>query len=159
MGTSRCGADRPTPGNSYLRPQPISLDGIDVATRTPLATRVTDVRLDMFGYKERAASGLGWFISPATIERKKAANTSDLLRMVTRMDMGQGFGTRLRMDCGEYIGVVDNITLFTGQGWDIDFAVSPIDIAAIEVYTSLAELPVEFRRGGNCGAVVIWTKG
>lgn len=79
--------------------------------------------------------------------------------MVTPMDMGQGFGTRLRMDCGEYIGVVDNITLFTGQGWDIDFAVSPIDIAAIEVYTSLAELPVEFRRGGSCGAVVIWTKG
>ncbi len=63
------------------------------------------------------------------------------------------------MDCGDFVGFIDNLAIFSGQGWDMDHFVYIDDVAAIEVYTSLAQLPVQFRQRGNCGAVVVWTKG
>ena len=45
--------------------------------------------------------------------------------------------------------------------WFIDDFVSLSDVEAIEVYRGPSELPGEFHgmhSGGNCGAVVVWTK-
>src|SRR6185312_1623197 len=49
---------------------------------------------------------------------------------------------------------------FLSLGDDIDQIVRPEDIAAIEVYKSSAETPMQFQGsdGGPCGTIVIWTK-
>jgi hypothetical protein len=79
--------------------------------------------------------------------------------MIPRISVAQGFGTPITMDCGDYAGFVDGLNVWSGRGWELDFFVEASDIAALEIYTSLAQLPVEFRKGGNCGAIVVWTKG
>ena len=49
---------------------------------------------------------------------------------------------------------------FLSVGDDIDQIVQPQDVAAIEVYKSSAETPMQFQGadGGPCGTIVIWTK-
>lgn len=46
------------------------------------------------------------------------------------------------------------------QEWShLDELVNPSEVAAVEVYTSAAELPAEYGgSSGQCGAVVIWTR-
>jgi hypothetical protein len=45
------------------------------------------------------------------------------------------------------------------EAGDLDSFVRPQDVAAIEVYPSGANSPVEFQSsGGDCAAVVVWTK-
>jgi hypothetical protein len=45
------------------------------------------------------------------------------------------------------------------QPGDLDGFVRPEEAAAIEVYSAGAATPVEFQTsGGDCAAVVIWTK-
>jgi hypothetical protein len=144
----------------YLRPQPVELDGVEVEVeRVPLALRVQEMRLGMVGFRERERSGLGHFISPEKLEQRNPHQVSDMLRMVPRIQIGQGFGSRIQMDCGDFVAFVDNVAVWSGQGWDMDNFVYIDDVAAIEVYTSLAQIPVEFRQRQNCGAVVVWTKG
>jgi hypothetical protein len=144
----------------YLRPQPVELEGVEVEVeRVPLALRVRELRLAMMGFRERERSGLGHFISPERLEQRNPHQASDMLRMIPRIQIGQGFGSRIEMDCGEFVAFIDNIAVWSGQGWDMDNFVYIDDVSAIEVYTSLAQIPVEFRQRQNCGAVVVWTKG
>jgi hypothetical protein len=44
------------------------------------------------------------------------------------------------------------------RGVVLDDMIAPDAIQGIEVYDSPATVPVEFRRGPTCGAVVIWTR-
>jgi hypothetical protein len=45
------------------------------------------------------------------------------------------------------------------EAGDLDTFVKPEEVAAIEVYQSGSSMPVEFQTtGGDCSAVVVWTK-
>ena len=51
--------------------------------------------------------------------------------------------------------------LYLGDAWtvDIDRILPMVDLEAIEAYTSIASLPVEFNRPGSlCGVLVFWTR-
>jgi hypothetical protein len=141
----------------YMRPSPVELDGIDVRTR--LIRQRQEVRLEMVGYRTREQQGYGWFFDPERLRKARPNQASELIRMVPRISVAQGFGTPITMDCGAYAGFIDGLNVWSGTAWEMDFFVEASDIAAMEIYTSLAQLPVEFRKGGNCGAIVVWTKG
>jgi hypothetical protein len=58
-------------------------------------------------------------------------------------------------------GNADFVPTMESLEWYIDDFVSLSDVEAIEVYRGPSELPGEFHgmhTGGNCGAVVVWTK-
>lgn len=144
----------------FLRPRPVELDGIEAEVeRLPLSMRVREMRLGMVGFRNRASSGIGHFITPRRLDAKNAAQASDILRSIPRMQIQQGFGSEVRMDCGLFAAFIDGVAIWSGQAWEMDNFVYINDVSAMEIYTSLAQLPVEFRKGGNCGAVVVWTKG
>lgn len=73
---------------------------------------------------------------------------------------GARFQVLGRLDCPALF-FLNGQQVRLGDHWFIDDFVSMADVEAIEVYTGAAELPGEFhgmRGGGNCGAVVVWTK-
>nr|MCU0636558.1 hypothetical protein [Gemmatimonadaceae bacterium] len=54
---------------------------------------------------------------------------------------------------------LDGAKLPLGGGTALDDVLSVNDVAAVEVYTSLAGLSPEFLgRTDNCGAVLLWTR-
>jgi hypothetical protein len=133
-------------------------------------------RIDMSGFEDRRKAGLGRFIGPEEIERRRVFDTSQLLwgipgtrvvwtgsenvLMFTR-PYGSGVG-------GGRFNDLCNPTVFADgfQVYDIN-DVRPYDLRAIEIYSSQSAAPPMYRAqalkdvGGpnrNCGVVLIWTK-
>jgi hypothetical protein len=125
-----------------------------------------DQGLDRVGFtgRKRGAAG-GYFITPQMIENRKAAQFTDLLTTAPGIriqgDMGHMYITSTRT-----AGRQGCVTVYVdGSQWqqlqpgDLDGFVRPEEAAAIEVYPAGAATPVEFQTsGGDCAAVVIWTK-
>lgn len=125
-----------------------------------------DQGLDRIGFsgRKRSAAG-GYFITPQMIENRKAAQFTDLLTTAPGIrvqgDMGHMYITSTRT-----AGRTGCVTVYVdGSQWqqlqpgDLDGFVRPEEAAAIEVYSAGAATPVEFQTsGGDCAAVVIWTK-
>lgn len=121
---------------------------------------------DIPGFNQRRRSGLGYYMDADQLAKQGAITTSDLFRTVP--------GVQVVWDGQEYVvQVTRNATTgscpvqwyidgspFLSMGDDIDQIVQPQDIAAIEVYKSSAETPMQFQQaGGNpCGTIVVWTK-
>ncbi|HUG39156.1 MAG TPA: carboxypeptidase regulatory-like domain-containing protein [Longimicrobiales bacterium] len=175
----------------HLRPAPVTLDPIEV--------RVRAVRqyLDYAGFFERQRGNFGHFVTPEAIERRQAANVTDLLAGipgVQRVAFGGGSAgpaqIQLRGSSLSQGGLcrprvfVDGLMFSRGdsrpireregaeteervddplrqdQALSIDDIGHPSTIAAIEVYRSASQVPVQF--GGTsvetlCGVIVIWT--
>lgn len=77
----------------YLKPKPLEMDSLLVAMK-----RVRTFRyLTEVGYYERQKMGLGTFISPEEIQRRRPFTTADLLRNVPDLYLEQGgnAGTRV----------------------------------------------------------------
>jgi hypothetical protein len=140
-----------------------------VARRHPRASPVLE------GFRQRAASGSGHYITRAQIEERRPAAVSDLLATLPgvrvernaagggrRIHMGRGTQTR---DCPAQIfvdGFLMNRRDAIGGldfGFTLDDVVSPAAVEGIEVYQGLAGIPAEFLNAdARCGVVVIWTR-
>ena len=125
-----------------------------------------DQGLDRVGFtgRKRGAAG-GYFITPQMIENRKAAQFTDLLTTAPGIriqgDMGHMYitSTRTAGRTGCVTVYVDGAQWQQLQPGDLDGFVRPEEAAAIEVYSAGAATPVEFQTsGGDCAAVVIWTK-
>ena len=114
-------------------------------------------RFDAF-YRRRS-QGLGTFLTREMIDARNAQKSEDLLRMIT--------GVRIRyrgstpfvqfLRC-EHVNVyIDGIR--SHDAFRDYFALSPLDIEAMEVYHGLATVPPEFSPEPNdCAAIVVWTR-
>lgn len=115
------------------------------------------------GFEERKRSGLGKYLTSDDIAKRGSAFTSGIFRSIS--------GVRVVNDSIQMRGIfkdadwctpeiyVDGRYLYSADGQELDAAMLPRDIAAIEVYTE-ANVPPQFSQGmGGCGAIVIWTKG
>ncbi len=149
------------PVDIFVEAKPIMLDSI-VAT----ISRVQTIRyLKTMGYYQRMQSGFGHFITPQDIANRPFFKIADHLRNVPRVSTGTGFlGTEvlLRGSSGFCVPriVVDGLVVASlGGSAVIDQAVAPEDIAAMEIYTGVAQLPLEYCSINTCGAILIWTKG
>ena len=114
-------------------------------------------------------NGFGYFIDRDMIERRQPFNTSDLLRTAPGVSVysggGPGSGTRIQIrGAGNFQGpcppglVIDGMLLGTEWSGDLDMLARPEEIAGIAVYRGPAEVPVEYRSGGSCGLIQVWTR-
>lgn len=123
------------------------------------------------GFRARAASGMGTYITRADIERRHPGSVTDLLAGIpgVRLESG-GNGLRRTVtmtrainggprDCPVQIFIDGFHWNRGGYGFMIDDAVSPDAIEGIEVYRGLSSVPAEFLTpDANCGVIAIWTK-
>jgi hypothetical protein len=111
----------------------------------------------------RRTSAGGAFLGPSELAERQARMVTDMLRGVRGLQVHpstSGFGAvvRGRGDCRPDV-FVDG-TLAEGGADVIDDLVVPNDLLAVEIYGGPGETPLEFvpPLGGECGAVVLWTK-
>ncbi len=122
--------------------------------------------LDRVGWtsRKRGASS-GYFITPEQIEARKATQFTDLLTTTPGIRV-QGSMGRMFITATRTAGRAGCVNVYVdGSRWqqleagDLDSFVRPQDVAAIEVYPGGGSMPVEFQSsGGDCAAVVVWTK-
>lgn len=140
---------------------------------TPVATdlkkvvvRASELKPDRYAgtgkfdeFYRRRAQGNGTFLTREIIDARNAQKSEDLLRMVT--------GVRIR-----YRGTVPSVQFMRCDRVNVYFdgirsqdpfrdlfAMSPLDIEAIEVYHGIATVPPEFSPQPNdCAAIVVWTR-
>ena len=153
----------------------------------PLEVQIVGMRshkLEMSGFYERQEFnerlGLGHYITRLDIEERGAGQVSHILSDIPRVQMMHGpcftsrcdypiitgsnpacrqprqHGVEILIGPSLYING-RRVRQVAGQGIN-DFA-KPGDIAGIEVYTGLGDLPGEFAdfQAQSCGAIVLWT--
>ena len=139
---------------------------LDVA-RTLLDTVVVsaslrrNARLEEF--YERKAKGFGYFVETREIRSFGKVRVTDVLRHVpgvlVTMDTRRGRVRnviQMRDGCMPTIWY-DGILM---RGTDLDEIANAESLQALEVYTSPATLPIQFRESNSsCGAVIAWSRG
>jgi hypothetical protein len=156
------------------RGEAISLD-VRLATRAvPLGEiRVTARRQDFLanaGFYERMERGLGWFVDPEEIERRKPSRITDILRrapgvqVISQGAMGADIrlfdSQRLQGDCPPSI-YLDGLLAraYPRSGPPITDLVDVATVAAIEVLRRPSEIPSRYRGSRSaCGVVLVWLK-
>jgi hypothetical protein len=118
------------------------------------------------GFMERRRSGIGSYLTPDDIARRRAIVTSDLFRMMPGVRVEgdtSGFEKQLMVRgsqarwCKAAI-YLDGRHVDGLSADDINGMVSPHEIAAIEVYAG-SSVPPQFQEIlSGCGSIVIWTK-
>ena len=125
-----------------------------------------DQGLERVGWTTRKrGAAAGYFISPEQIEARKATQFTDLLTTTPGIRVSGSMG-RMMLTATRTAGRAGCVNVFVdGSRWqqleagDLDSFVRPGDVAAIEVYPGGGTMPVEFSSlGGDCAAVVVWTK-
>jgi hypothetical protein len=145
----------------------LSLDITLRAAAVPLRPVVVEaapapVSRRLEGFYERKASENGTFLTPEQVERISARETTDILRAIPGIRV-YGTGLNVRIDLPRCLRnlqpriLVDNLEYAHAN---INIGLQPQDIAAVEVYTAGARIPVQFNRPGSrtCGVILIWTK-
>lgn len=141
----------------YLRPRPQVLEGIRVEVERAQTRRY----LRSQGFYQRAEMGLGRFIGPEDLERRPPFNFGDVLRGIPGLrfngDVVSFRGAGLTGSCSPPI-YIDSALMPAGT--PINAFVDVQDVEAVEVYRRASETPLEWGgTNGNCGAILIWTKG
>ena len=155
-----------------LRAEPIPVEPVVVSVRG---------RRDSFwteAFDRRRELGLGHFITREQIERRAVENLADAMREVPRLivttpapSFTRPTGVRhpellmhsMGVDpCSPSLFVDGHLVIIGGRrpGMAVrpDDFVDPSAAEAVEIYTSPAEIPVEFEAGTGCGVVAIWTR-
>lgn len=143
-----------------LAPVALQLNGLSVEVEA------TNRSLRLQQFYERKKIGLGRFIEVDESHRSRSIKPTDLTRMVpgVRIYKGEVFG---RQGCLLQI-LLDGVPV----GTDMDIVASVSEIQAIEVYTSLLQVPHQWQHIANmgdlwfrylpmrptCGLVAIWTR-
>jgi len=155
----------------------VGLEPVTVTAAPEAATRY----LEKAGYFERKGTGHGYYVDGPELERRgqKAAEFADVLEAipgVATLALGGGSnlnsrGFRLRgmesfAPCRLPLVYLDGMRVAAndpGSSWrdlvrDLNEAVQPGDVLAIEVYRGSSEVPTQY--GGaesGCGVILIWT--
>jgi hypothetical protein len=153
-----------------LEPRAIAVEPISVKIS------MRPVWLESRGFYHRQERSLGQFVTPEMIEQRSFARFSEVLRAVPGLTVRTLCSPRCFQQIsmsGTTVGkclptfYMDGRTMhvrpsprtsrFEPEGLiDLDAIAAPQDLAAVEVYRSIAETPAEFY--GRCGSIVIWTK-
>lgn len=108
-------------------------------------------------FHRRLEAGRGSFITREEIVERDPSQMTDMLREVVgvRVSGSSSFGAAVSTVRGCRLGVF--IDGMPAPGFRVD-DMPPQDVAGVEIYTGPSETPVQFRRSGECGALVIWTR-
>jgi hypothetical protein len=160
-----------------FEPQRIAVDILDstetvaevaMAGLTPTVDTVR-VRADrwtqeMAGFESRRKMGGGYFLDDAALTRRNAQFSADILRGVPGVTITPGGAGRDRVTMRGGAGAgtcvpevfVNGVRTPLPDGI-IDNLVQPQDIRAVEVYSRLGSMPIEYQSRNGCGSIVIWT--
>jgi len=153
-----------------LDPRPIALEPISVH----ISTRPQ--WLETTGFYGRQDRSLGQFVTPEDIAHRRYARFSEVLRDIQGIDVTTVCTPRclqnVRMSATTHPGCIPTFyvdgrrlpvrpapAIAPNQPpglLELDALATGSDLAAVEVYRSLAEMPAQFF--GRCGSIVIWTK-
>jgi hypothetical protein len=145
-------------GNFSLTPSAQALPTVAVKD-----TQNTTHWLDQFDRRREGARGT--FFTRADIERQNARDGTDIIRSVAgvRLVPGRfGFGHQVVMTRGDGPRQCVPQMFVHGMAYSgnlDDFLAE--DIEALEVYVGISQIPPELTkngRGGDCGAIVVWTR-
>jgi hypothetical protein len=157
-----------------LSPAPIAVDSLAVTSRR----RTIPNRWERWGFEWRRTNRrFGLFMERADLEKQAVHSLSALLRRLAgvRVVSAQFGNPQVYMRRGQFLDRFggstacgpdvyrDGMLLHEGgrnRPAPIDDLVQLNEIAALELYRSGEEVPVEFRPNvvGSCGAIVIWTQ-
>lgn len=108
-------------------------------------------------FHRRREAGRGSFITQDQIAARDPNQMTDMLREVAgiRVSGSSSFGANVSTvrGCGLRV-FIDGLP---APGFRVD-DMPPQDVAGVEIYTGPSETPVQFRRSGECGALIIWTR-
>lgn len=128
----------------------------------------------MQGFEERRAHAQGHFFNREEIVRMQARKFTDVLRRVPGVQMQhvsgpyeQGEAVRMSRTIG-VMGARPCPVLYYVNGspfpvegeLPIDQYINPDEVAAVEVYSGMSQIPAEFNstsHNARCGVIVIWT--
>jgi hypothetical protein len=151
-------------------PTPVALDSIEVSARR----RTMPGPRDRAGFEwRRTHRPFGTFLEAKDLGGHLLSLTSVLRRVTGVRIEQQAVGPTLvymrgstvidtngaPVTCGPKVYRDGMLVHNGGDGAPIDDLVPVTDVKAVEIYTSAAEVPIEFERGpGACGAIVVWTR-
>jgi hypothetical protein len=120
---------------------------------------------DNTGFLRRQTLGFGHYFDAQSVARIQPFETSDLLRRVPSVRIGESGNERTLLMPSPIAGMCEPSIFIDGAktpgltASDLDMLVPPGTIAGIEVYNSAGATPAEFQVGlGLCGAVIVWTR-
>jgi hypothetical protein len=123
--------------------------------------RASNIRRERLERRKRVSGGV--YISREDIEEFQPRLMSDMLRNIPRVEVTPYrfgipeilIGTGAMACTPKYY--VDGVLM---QEFNVDREIGPDDVEDMEIYRGVAEMPTEFKAGGNrCGAIVIWLRG
>lgn len=123
-------------------------------------TRRRGPRIEAF-YQRAERKAFGFFVTREQIEKRHAANATDLLRHAPGLSIVPsrriGYAVRGRGGCTPVL-VIDGMRLQVGSSL-VDEWVRPDEVEGIEVYSAPGTAPVEFTMYENgCTMIVVWTR-
>jgi hypothetical protein len=139
-------------------------------TLTPLVTTVDTLRVranravPLEEFERRRKLGFGHFLTEDDLKKKGPTYMGDIFRGLPGVVTMPGQfgrdrvlirGTGMTGDCapaiflnGLYVSIEDG---------DLDNIINPKDVRAIELYSRVASIPLQFQTRNGCGSAVIWT--
>ncbi len=145
---------------SRYRMTPVAADLRDVVIRASTLKPERYAKTGKFdSFYRRRAQGSGTFLTREIIDARNAQKSEDLLRLSTGIKIRyRGNSPSIHfMRCPKVNVYIDGIRSHDPSR-DY-FALSPLDIEAIEVYAGMAQVPPEFSPHPNdCAAIVVWTR-
>jgi hypothetical protein len=147
-----------------------SRDAVLDLTLTPLVTTVDTLRVranravPLEEFERRRKLGFGHFLTEDDIKKKGPTYMGDIFRGLPGVVTMPGQfgrdrvlvrGTGMTGDCAPAIflnGLYVNI-----EDGDLDNIINPKDVRAIELYSRIASIPLQFQTRNGCGSAVIWT--
>jgi len=158
----------------YLMPRPVELEGVEgTGERTDWIERNQRRFLEWQGFYDRKKLGFGHFITPEELEERPPWTPRDLFKKIPGMAVGVSSmmpgRQAVTLDCIrggrsatpiEFAVWVDGIRVWQGgvEGWEPADDIDIEAITAVEVYTRLSSLPLQYTLSGICGGILIWTK-
>ena len=152
-----------------LRSIGVTLEPTTVTGEAPVPT------LTAAGFYERQRQGRGVFLDRSAIERRAGARElGDVLRAIPGVTVDfnglirfRGISTGPASRCGAPLVFVDGIAVNRREAasgvpdpsqWQR--SIDPVDIEAIELYRSPAEVPAQYNTGAMaaCGVILIWVR-
>jgi carboxypeptidase family protein len=148
---------------NLARSQPTRLDVVLTAMPATLEEVRVEARIDESKgklrefYEHRARSQFGYFFGPENLEPDKMRYTSEIVRRVPGARLLPArFGHRVQFRGCSPLVVIDGQRV---AGAELDEVTDPDDIAAIEIYPSMAGLPPQYvGYDSRCGVIVVWTR-
>ncbi len=148
------------PPESRYRMTPVAADLKEVVVRASTLKPERYAKTGKFdSFYRRRAQGSGTFLTREIIDARSAQKSEDLLRMTTGIKIRyRGNSPSIHfLRCPKVNVYIDGIRSHDPSR-DY-FALSPLDIEAIEVYAGMAQVPPEFSPQPNdCAAIVVWTR-